>query len=109
MRIPLEYGDNFPVPAGSWDPRFPWRFPQVSQKRFSVGLLRELLPWIMLGVGITIGLAFSVRLSNAGDLPGVQGIPKGGSSPRVEIPTAAHPTQMTPPRTQPIKARSRLA
>jgi len=109
MRIPLEYGDNFPVPAGSWDPRVPWRFPQVSQKRFSVGSLRELLPWIMLGVGITIGLAFSVRLGTLASFSDTHGIHKEGSSPQVEIPTAAQPTHMTGPRTQPMKPKSRLA
>ena len=53
-RIPLEYGDNFPVPAGIWNPTVPWRFPKHQvQRRSSWGLF---LPWVMLGLGLTLGI-----------------------------------------------------
>lgn len=56
MRTPLEYGDNFPVPSGSWDPRVPWRFPQGEEAFPRPSWLTVLLPWVMLGLGMTLGV-----------------------------------------------------
>lgn len=55
MRIPLEYGDNFPVPSGSWKPSVPWRFPQQHLPGRS-GWLAAVLPWVTLGVGVLLGI-----------------------------------------------------
>ena len=56
MKIPLEYGDNFPVPPGSWNPAVPWRFPKEEELRGRPRLLTLLLPWVALGVGVTLGV-----------------------------------------------------
>ncbi|GEM_PF-3242994 len=55
-RTPLEYGDNFPVPFGSWDPTVPWRFPKHEVRLKGPSLLGQILPWIMLGLGVTLGV-----------------------------------------------------
>lgn len=55
MRIPLEYGDNFPVPAG-WNPAEPWRFPQHEVLPKRQGFLSLALPWITLGLGVSLGI-----------------------------------------------------
>ena len=57
MKPPLEYGDNFPVPTGVWNPAEPWRFPR--HELFPAppqGLLNRVLPWITLGLGISLGI-----------------------------------------------------
>ena len=56
MRIPIEYGDNFPVPPGSWDPSVPWRFPRERIQLREPSLLSQGLPWIMLVVGGILGM-----------------------------------------------------
>ncbi len=57
MREPLEYGDNFPVPAsGSWDPTVPWRFPRREIHLRTPSPLARILPWITLGLGLTLGV-----------------------------------------------------
>ena len=56
MRPPLEYGDNFPVPTGVWNPAEPWRFPRHELLPSRQGLLSRALPWITLGLGISLGI-----------------------------------------------------
>ena len=56
MRPPLEYGDNFPVAAGSWDPAVPWRFPRSEPHLRNQSLFSRALPWITLGLGVTMGV-----------------------------------------------------
>lgn len=56
MRPPLEYGDNFPVPTGVWNPAEPWRFPRHEIPAPRPGLLSTALPWITLGLGISLGV-----------------------------------------------------
>ena len=108
MRVPLEYGDNFPVPAGSWDPRVPWRFPRSADHKRSGGLVRELLPWVMLAVGMTLGVIFSWRLGGASAAPSAPEISHQATAPRVQIPTVSHPSQANP-HARPIRMKSRLA
>lgn len=56
MRPPLEYGDNFPVPMGVWNPAEPWRFPRHELFPSRQGLLNRALPWLTLGLGISLGI-----------------------------------------------------
>ncbi len=56
MRIPLEYGDNFPVPTGGWSPAVPWRFPKPEKVRGISGWIPRILPWLTLGLGMTLGV-----------------------------------------------------
>lgn len=56
MRAPLEYGDNFPVPSGSWSPSVPWRFPKLEPQLTRTSGLRQILPWLMLVVGVSLGI-----------------------------------------------------
>lgn len=56
MRPPLEYGDNFPVTAASWDPAVPWRFPREEAYFRRPSLFSRALPWITLGLGVTLGV-----------------------------------------------------
>ncbi len=58
MRTPLEYGDNFPVPFGSWDPGVPWRFPHQKVHLKRPGLLGQIFPWFMLVAGIAVGVVW---------------------------------------------------
>lgn len=56
MKPPLEYGDNFPVPTGFWNPAEPWRFPKHEVIVRRRGPLSYALPWITLGLGLTLGV-----------------------------------------------------
>lgn len=59
MRVPFEYGDNFPVPRGSsWDPAVPWRFPRQGRavRLQAPSLLARVMPWLTLGLGLTLGV-----------------------------------------------------
>ena len=56
VRPPLEYGDNFPVPTGVWNPAEPWRFPRHEFLPSHQGFLTLALPWITLGLGISLGI-----------------------------------------------------
>lgn len=104
MRTPLEYGDNFPVPTGSWDPRVPWRFPRTHIRRFSFGSLSEALPWIMLALGVTLGVVMGTYRGEVFQPPQEGIFPK--EVPRAQIPM--RPADMVP-RNQAIRPRSRLA
>ena len=65
MRIPLEYGDNFPVLPGSWNPAVPWRFPRQRSFRSRP----VILPWITLGLGIVLGVLWMSRRVETGPPP----------------------------------------
>ncbi len=57
MKAPIEYGDNFPVvPSESWNPAVPWRFPQHEIRLKPASRLQQVLPWIMLVVGVVLGV-----------------------------------------------------
>jgi len=56
MRPPLEYGDNFPVPAGSWNPAVPWRFPKVEVRPRRSFVLKAALPFMTLVLGMLLGV-----------------------------------------------------
>lgn len=75
MRPPLEYGDNFPVAAGSWNPTVPWRFPRNEPHLGRRSLFSRALPWITLGLGVTMGMLW---MSWRMDLPerGARGTPE---------------------------------
>ena len=82
MRAPLEYGDNFPVPMGRRNPAEPWRFPSHEGFSSRRGLLRYALPWITLGLGVTLGILWMnwrlglVETRSKADLPGKMSGPR---------------------------------
>lgn len=108
-RIPLEYGDNFPVSQGSWNPTVPWRFPKCQIQRPSC--LSQLLPWMMLGLGMTLGVLWMCW----------RGAPSLGQTDELrELSAGKTGAEMTPsipsmqpsegvPRFRPKKFRSQLA
>jgi hypothetical protein len=59
MKPPIEYGDNFPVPTGIWNPTEPWRFPNHETLTRKPSLLRVILPWLTLGLGLSVGFILS--------------------------------------------------
>ena len=98
MRPPLEYGDNFPVPSGGWNPAEPWRFPKHEILPGRSGPLGSALPWITLGLGISLGILW---MSWRSDLV-------AAGKPREELP--ARPRQVEIFRTPPHSStRSGLA
>ena len=56
MRAPLEYGDNFPVPTGAWNPAEPWRFPKHEILPQRPNPLVWVLPLITLALGLSLGM-----------------------------------------------------
>ncbi len=82
MRPPLEYGDNFPVPTGGWNPAEPWRFPKHEVLTPRQGLLGIALPWITLGLGVTLGILWMnwrmglVEMRSQADLSGKMSGPR---------------------------------
>lgn len=116
MRIPLEYGDNFPVPTtGSWDPTVPWRFPKHKVELKRPSTLSRLLPWLMLGLGVTLGvLLVSWRLTpvSSEEWKAVVPLSSGEKAP-VLIPGESSPSSVIPdsavPRPKPAKRKSRVA
>ena len=109
MRPPLEYGDNFPVTAASWDPSLPWRFPRSDGYFRRPSLFVRALPWITLGLGVTLGVLWMswkmelpARDPQAG--PEWTGERREGvlSSPSVAPAKAA-------PAARPYRQRSRMA
>lgn len=89
MRAPLEYGDNFPVPSGLWDPRVPWRFPNGEEPLRRPSLLGHLMPWVMLGLGMTLGVLW---MSGSERHPPVSPRDSGELAP----PPASEPKQILP-------------
>lgn len=110
MRPPLEYGDNFPVTAGSWDPSLPWRFPRSEGYFRQPSLLVRALPWITLGLGVTLGvlwMSWRTELPDRGPQPGLEG---GNGERQEEVlrsPSAA-PARAAP-AARPYHPRSRMA
>ncbi len=110
-RIPLEYGDNFPVLTGSWNPTMPWRFPKYEVRPRS--FFGTFLPWMMLGLGLLLGIFWMSRK----DLP----VPGGAASPGIgqegsfllPLGPSAHPapTQAAPKKgpAAPQRLKSQLA
>ena len=82
MRAPLEYGDNFPVPMGRWNPAEPWRFPKHELLPSRQGLLGFVLPWLTLGLGVTLGILWMnwrmglVEMKSQADFPGKMSGPR---------------------------------
>ena len=110
MRAPLEYGDNFPVAAGSWDPTVPWRFPRTEPYLQRRSLLSRALPWITLGVGVTLGVLW---MSWQMDLPGkgtqeTQDIHAGIRQGELLLAPPTVPAKAAP-SARPYRVRSRVA
>ncbi len=107
-RIPLEYGDNFPVTQRSWNPTVPWRFPKYQVR--SSSLLNQLLPWVMLGLGVTLGVLWmylkAVPPSGAEDDLKELSVEKTGA---VVVPRGPSTQPEGGPRHRPRKFRSELA
>ena len=103
MRPPLEYGDNFPVPAG-WNPSAPWRFPNHEVLPGRQGVLSRALPWITLGLGVSLGILWmSWRMEAVGQKPNT-GLSR--TPPRQEEVLRAAPSSSKPAR---ARFRSDLA
>lgn len=101
MRPPLEYGDNFPVPTGVWNPAEPWRFPRHEILPSRLGMLSTALPWITLGLGISMGILWmSWRTEGVGIKPENEGV----ETLRTTAPAAA-----PDPKPVQFRLRSRLA
>ena len=112
-----EYGDNFPVLPGLWDPTVPWRFPKHAVRLKSTSVFNQSLLWIMLGLGITVGILWvSWRLSGLtqpeAPVVGEQetAVPEqaGQVVPSSEAPSSREPVEVAP-RKRPMETRSRLA
>lgn len=105
MRPPLEYGDNFPVPTGVWNPAEPWRFPRHEFLPPRQGLLNWALPWITLGLGISLGILW---MSWRTELVGMKPSEEGLKGPRQE---EVFRTPAAVPGSKPaqLRMRSRLA
>ena len=104
MRPPLEYGDNFPVPAGSWDPTVPWRFPQHEVRLKAPSPVSQILPWFMLWLGVTLVVLWmgwwyaQVHWTEGG---------RSGSAPSPSAGMTRERVEMAP-RSQPMEAKGRL-
>ena len=114
MRPPLEYGDNFPVPTGSMNPAEPLRFPKHEILVRRPSLLSSILPWITLGVGVTVGILWmSWRLDQTssrprGLLPG-KGMGQEEVVPSLSVPSKVAPTVAPASKPSRGKGRSHLA
>ena len=106
MRPPLEYGDNFPVPLGTWNPAEPWRFPRHELFPARQGFLSLALPWITLGLGISLGILWmSWRTDLMVGLKPSEKVIKGSRQEEVLRTPAAAPSS----KPAPFRLRSRLA
>ncbi len=110
MRAPLEYGDNFPVASGSWDPTLPWRFPRNEAHLRRQSLMSRVLPWVTLGLGVTLGvlwMSWRMELPERGARETQEiriGVRQGGLLPsRTAVPAKAVPAA------RPYRPRSRVA
>ncbi len=109
MRPPLEYGDNFPVTAASWNPTIPWRFPRSEGKLQRRSFLDWVLPWVALGLGVTLGvwwMSWRMELPDRGSRlePG----PRSGRQEEVLRPPSVAPAKAAP-AAPPARLRSRVA
>jgi hypothetical protein len=106
-RAPIEYGDNFPVPSGSWSPTIPWRFPKHEERFRSSSWFGRILPWMMLGLGMGLGILWmSWRVEPPS--PGLSGS-LSEPSPAVEGSTHSPVPVEGIPKSRPIRGRSRVA
>ncbi len=114
-RAPIEYGDNFPVPSGAWDPTVPWRFPKYEERFRSSSWIGRILPWMMLGFGVGLGILWmSWRVETP--TPGPSRL-RPEPSPTVGVSTPIGVSAPTPSsvtgegiqRSRPMRTRSRLA
>ena len=99
MRIPLEYGDNFPVPTGSWNPAEPWRFPKHEILPPERGVMGYVQPWITLGLGLSMGvlwMSWRTELVKPRPAPGLTGaVPRQEEGLRVpDRNPGSHPVRM---------------
>lgn len=105
MKPPLEYGDNFPVPPGFWNPAEPWRFPKHEVIVRRRGLWGYALPWFTLGLGLTLGILWmSWRVD-------VEGKPPAAVNPEAlrpaSEPAPAGPVTAPQPHRRPTGSRAR--
>jgi len=108
-RIPLDYGDNFPVPQGVWNPTVPWRFPKYQIQRPS--LLSQMLPWMMLGLGMTLGVLWMCwrGVPSPGETDELRELSDGKTGAAVmPLVPSAQPSEGVP-RFRPKKSKSQLA
>ncbi len=112
-QAPLEYGDNFPVPSGSWDPTVPWRFPHHQVRLRTPSLIDQILPWLMLGVGMTLGVLWmSWRMNPPASAETTsESFPVSEKTGQVIAPSLQMPSAepVRSPRSRPARARSSLA
>ena len=110
VRPPLEYGDNFPVTAESWDPAVPWRFPRNEVYFRRPFLFSRLLPWITLGLGVTLGvlwMSWRMELPAADSKVGPERRSSGRQEEVLRAPSVA--PGKAAPAARPARLRSRLA
>ena len=101
MRPPLEYGDNFPVPTGVWNPAEPWRFPRHELFPSRQGVLKSALPWITLGLGISLGILWmSWKAELVGMKPNENVLKESRQAEVFRAPTSA-------PSSKPVQFRMR--
>jgi hypothetical protein len=110
VRPPLEYGDNFPVAAESWDPTVPWRFPRSEGYFRRPSRFSRALPWITLGLGVTLGVLWmSWRMDlPARDSQGGAEQRSGGRQEEVLRAPSVAPAKAAP-AARPMRLRSRVA
>ncbi len=105
MRPPLEYGDNFPVPPGAWNPAVPWRFPNTEIRPGRPSVLRIVLPWLTLGIGVTLGILWmNWRTEEEPALQDAVSTATEGQDSSFKV-----PKEMAPPVPKPDRMRSELA
>ena len=101
MRPPLEYGDNFPVPTGSWNPAIPWRFPNREIRLKRPSLLGLILPWLTLGLGITLGVLWTSWRSDGGAAAKMNSV----QTEEAAIPQVIQPSAQPVPRSPAAPAK----
>ena len=107
-RIPLDYGDNFPVPpTGSWNPTVPWRFPQYRVR--SPSLVSQLLPWMMLGLGMTLGVLWMFWRTAPPSGEALKELSSGKTGAAVAPWVPSTQPHEGVPRSHPKKSKSQLA
>ena len=108
MRAPLELGDNFPV--ASWSPTIPWRFPRNELFLKKRSFLHGLLPWVTLGLGVTLGILWMTwKMELPVKQPGGEGPEGGVRGVREEVLRPAVAPARVVPASAPTRSRSRLA
>ena len=112
-RVPIEYGDNFPVPSGSWNPTVPWRFPRQEEGRSFSPWFSRALPWMMLGLGLGLGVLWMSWRVEPPQLGSSRSMPEEVPAVGVSTPHGGKAGQVVPaegiPKNRPVRTRSRLA